>query len=74
MNSPVGCGKELSTGDCRPRFESQVLCSTCPVTLDKVLTLSQPWGPFLQNADLIGPTLEARVSVGVVLSAPCGEH
>lgn len=34
-----------------PRFESQVLCSTCPVTLGRALTLSQPWGPFLQNAD-----------------------
>lgn len=38
-------------GVCRPGFASQVLCSTCPVTLGKVLTLSQPRGPFLQNAD-----------------------
>lgn len=32
-------------GVCRARFESQVLCSPCPVTLGKMLIPPRPWDP-----------------------------
>lgn len=51
-------------GVCRPRFESQVPCSTCPVTLGRALTLPQPWGPFLQNAGPNWTHIGAMASAG----------